>query len=132
MNQKTNDKCSVYKNQIISFIDNFNIKCVNSEHYEKHKISRNFVINIIAVNNIKIIKKISDNICKINVNVKKKTKIIKRTMNENLREVVIDKIRVLRRNDTIDDKSVLKEINVLHENYEKYFIVIKYSSFDCY
>jgi hypothetical protein len=113
-------------------IDNFNIKCVNSEHYKRHKISKNFVINIIVVNIIKTIKKISDNICKVNVNVKKRTKIIKRTMNKDLRETVVDKTRVLRINDTIDDKSVLKEINVFHENHKKYFIVIKYSSFDCY
>jgi hypothetical protein len=132
MNQKINDKCSVHKNQINSLIDNFNIKCVNSEHYERHKISRNFVINIIIVNNIKMIKKISDNICKINVIVKKRTKIIKRKMNENLRKTVVDKTRVLRRNDTIDDKSVLRKINVFHENHKKYFIAIKYSSFDCY
>jgi hypothetical protein len=132
VNQKTNDKCSVHKNQMNFFIDNFNIKCVNSEHYERHKISRNFVINIIVVNNINIIKKISDKICKVNVNVKKRTKIIKKTMNEDLREVVVDKTRVLRRNDTIDDKYVFKEINLLHEDHEKYFIAIKYSSFDCY
>jgi hypothetical protein len=41
------------------FINNINIKCINSEHYEKHKISRNYVINIIVVNNIKNIKKIT-------------------------------------------------------------------------
>jgi hypothetical protein len=132
MNQKTYHKCSVHKNQRNSFIDNFNIKCVNSKHYKKHEISRNFVINIIIINNIKIIKKISDNICKINVNVKKRTKIIKKTMNENLRKIVVDKTRVLRKNDTIDDKCVFKEINVLYENHEKYFIIIKYSLFDCY
>ncbi len=74
---------------INSFIDNFNIKCVNSEHYEKHKISRNFVINIIIVNNIKIIEKINDNICKVNVHVKKRTKIIKKTMNEDFRKAVV-------------------------------------------
>jgi hypothetical protein len=99
-------------------IDNFNIKFVNSEYYEKHKISRNFVINNIIVNNIKNIKKINDNICKINVSVKKRTKIIKKIMNKNLRKAVIDKTRVLQRNDTIDDKFVLKKINVFHENHE--------------
>jgi hypothetical protein len=57
MNQKTNDNCNVHKNQMNSFINNLNIKCVNSERHEKHQISRNYVINIMIVNNIKHIKK---------------------------------------------------------------------------
>jgi acetolactate synthase small subunit len=71
INLKTNDKCSVHKNQINFLINNINIKCVNSQYYEKHKDSRNFVINIIEINNIKNIKEINDNICKMNVNLKK-------------------------------------------------------------
>ncbi len=74
------------------FIYNINIKCINSEHHEKHKISRNYVINITIVNNIKNIKKINDNICKMNVNVKKKTKIINETMNEDIQKIVVDEI----------------------------------------
>jgi hypothetical protein len=132
MNQKTNDNCNVHKNQINFLIENINIKCVNSEHHEKHKISRNYIINIIIVNNIKNIKKINDNICKINVNIKKKTKIINEIMNEDIQEIVVDETRVLLKNDTIDDEFVLKEINLLHEDHEKSFIVINNSSFDCY
>jgi hypothetical protein len=84
------------------------------------------------VNNIKNIKKISDNICKVNVNVKKRTKIINETMNEDIQEAVVDETRVLLRKNTIDDEFVFKEINVLHEDHEKFFIAINYSSFDCY
>jgi hypothetical protein len=84
------------------------------------------------VNNIKNIKEISDNICKVNVNVKKRTKIINETMNENIQKAVVNETRVLLRKNIIDDESVLREINVLHEDHEKNFIVIKYSSFDCY
>jgi hypothetical protein len=84
------------------------------------------------VNSIKNIKEISDNICKINVNVRKRTKIINETMTEDIQEVVIDEIRVLLRKNTIDDEFVLREINILHEDHEKSFIAIKYSSFDCY
>ncbi len=84
------------------------------------------------VNNIKNIKEISDNICKVNVNVKKRTKIIDETMNEDIQEIVVDETRVLLRKNTIDDEFVLKKINVLHQDHEKSFIVINYSSFDCY
>ncbi len=115
-----------------SFIYNINIKCVNSEHHEKHKNSRNYVINIIIINNIKNIKKINDNICKLNVNVKKRTKIINETMNKNVQKIVVDETRVLLKKNTIDDEFVFKEINVFHEDHEKFFIVINYSSFDCY
>jgi uncharacterized protein YaaW (UPF0174 family) len=83
------------------------------------------------VNNIKNIKEISDNICKINVNVKKKTKIINETMNEDIQKIDVDEIRVLLKKNTIDE-FVLRKINVLHEDHEKFFIVINYSSFDCY
>ncbi len=131
-NQKINDKCSIYKNQMNFLINNINIKCVNSEHSKKHKISRNFVINIIKINNIENIKKISDNIYKINVNVKKRTKIINKTMNKDIRKIIVDEIFVLLKKNTIDDKFVFKEINVLHEDQEKSFIVINYSSFNCY
>ncbi len=84
------------------------------------------------VNSIKNIKEISDNICKINVHVKKRTKIINETMNEDIQKIVIDEIRVLLKKNTIDDEFVLKKINVFHEDHEKSFIVINYSSFDCY
>ncbi len=129
--QKINDNCSVHRNQVNSFIYNINIKCVNSENREKHKNSRNYVFNIMIVNNIKNIKEISDNICKINVNVKKKTKIINETMNEDIQKIDVDEIRVLLKKNTIDE-FVLRKINVLHEDHEKFFIVINYSSFDCY
>jgi hypothetical protein len=84
------------------------------------------------VNNIKNIKKINDNICKVNVNVKKRTKIINETMNKDIQKIVVDETRVLLKKNTIDDESVFKKINVFHENHEKSFIVINYSSFDCY
>jgi hypothetical protein len=87
---------------------------------------------MMIVNNIKNVKKINDNICKINVNVNKRTKIINETMNKDIQEIVDDEIRVLLRKNTIDDEFVLKEINVFHEDHEKFFIVINYSSFDCY
>jgi hypothetical protein len=70
------------------------------------------------VNNIKNIKKINDNICKINVNVKKRIKIINETMNKDIQKIVVDEIRVLLRKNTIDDEFVLREINVLHEDHE--------------
>jgi hypothetical protein len=40
-------------------------------------------------------------------------------------------MKFLKKN-TIDDEFVFKKINVRHENHEKIFIVINYSSFDCY
>jgi hypothetical protein len=84
------------------------------------------------VNSIKNIKKINDNICKVDVNVKKRTKIINETMNENIQKVFVDETRVFLKKNTIDDESVLTKISVLHEDHEKSFIAIKYSSFDCY
>jgi hypothetical protein len=53
-------------------------------------------------------------------------------MYEDIRKIVIDEILVFLKKNTIDDEFVFKEINVLHENHEKNFIVINYSSFDCY
>jgi hypothetical protein len=84
------------------------------------------------INNIKNIKEISDNMCKVNVNVKKRIKIINETMNEDIQEIVVDKTCVLLKKNTMNDEFVLKEINVLHEDHKNFFIVINYSSFDCY
>ncbi len=63
---------------------------------------------------------------------RKKTKIINETMNENIQKIVVNETRVLLKKNTIDDEFVLKEYNVLRENHEKFFIIIKYSSFNCY
>ncbi len=132
MNQKTNDNCSVHKNSMNLLIYNMNIKFVNSEHHEKHKISRNYVINIMIVNNIKNIKEIKDNIFKTDFNLKKRTKIINETMNEDIQKIIVDETRVLLKKNIIDDEFIFKEINVFHENHEKFFIAINYSSLDCY
>jgi hypothetical protein len=53
-------------------------------------------------------------------------------MNKNVQKIVVDETRVLLKKNTIDDEFVFKEINVFHEDHEKFFIVINYSSFDCY
>jgi hypothetical protein len=84
------------------------------------------------VNSIKNIKKINDNICKVNVNVKKKTNVINETTNEDNQKIIVDETRVLSKKNAIDDEFVFRETNVLHEDHEKSFIAIKYSSFDCY
>ncbi len=54
-------------------------------------------------------------------------------MNEDIRKIVVNEIHVffLKKN-TIKNKFVFQKINVLYENHEKNFIIIKYSSFNYY